>query len=158
MFSPATATSTRTGDQALVREINRSIILNALRDRAPISRAKLATATGLNKGTVSSLVKDLLDAQFVHEIGLGKNAGGGRPAIMLELNPRAGCILGVEVSPDFISGILTDFAAKILWLLENPEERKRMGEYGRRRIEAELAWKYSEKHLLDAYQRAFSKQ
>jgi predicted NBD/HSP70 family sugar kinase len=120
LLSPATATSTRTGDQALVREINRSIILNALRDRAPISRAKLATATGLNKGTVSSLIKDLLDAQFVHEIGLGKNAGGGRPAIMLELNPRAGCILGVEVSPDFISGILTDFAAKILWRCQEP--------------------------------------
>jgi glycosyltransferase involved in cell wall biosynthesis len=50
-----------------------------------------------------------------------------------------------------------DFAEKILWLLDHPEERKRMGEFGRRRIEKELAWEYSVQHLLAAYERAFSK-
>jgi glycosyltransferase involved in cell wall biosynthesis len=50
-----------------------------------------------------------------------------------------------------------DFAAKILWLIENPDERERMGEFGRRRVEEELAWEYSVKNLLAAYQRAFSK-
>ena len=49
-----------------------------------------------------------------------------------------------------------DFAKKILWLLERPEERKRMGEFGRRRIEKELAWEYSVEHLLAAYRRVFS--
>ena len=33
-----------------------------------------------------------------------------------------------------------DFAGKILWLLERPEERSRMGAFGRRRVETELAW------------------
>ncbi|MFZ0962493.1 MAG: glycosyltransferase family 4 protein [Terriglobia bacterium] len=50
-----------------------------------------------------------------------------------------------------------DFAAKILWLLDNPDERKRMGELGRKRVEEELAWDYSVKNLLAAYQRAMSK-
>jgi len=50
-----------------------------------------------------------------------------------------------------------DFAEKILWLLDHPEERKRMGEFGRHRIEKELAWEYSVQHLLAAYERAFSK-
>jgi len=49
-----------------------------------------------------------------------------------------------------------DFARKILWLLDHPEERRRMGELGRRRVEHELAWEYSVKHLLAAYDRAFS--
>ncbi len=53
---------------------------------------------------------------------------------------------------------VTDFAAKILWLLEHPEERQRMGEFGRRRVEKELAWEYSVEHLLAAYHRAFSKR
>lgn len=53
---------------------------------------------------------------------------------------------------------IVDFAAKVLWLLDHPEERKRMGEFGRRRVEQELAWKYSVENLLAAYQRAFSKR
>jgi glycosyltransferase involved in cell wall biosynthesis len=50
-----------------------------------------------------------------------------------------------------------DFAAKIVWLLENPDERKRMGEFGRRRVEEELAWDYSVANLLAAYRRVFRK-
>jgi len=105
----------RTGYQALVREFNLSIILNALRDRSPVSRASLATATGLNKTTVSSLVQQLIDANFVSEIGAGRTEEMGRPGILLELNPRAGCIIGAEIGVDFISVIVTDFAAEIMW-------------------------------------------
>ena len=115
MLSAEISTPTKTGNQALVREINLAIILSALPERAPISRAKLAAVTGLNKGTVSSLVRELVQARFVHEIGLDTAGAGGRPAIMLELNPRAGCLIGAEVGPDFISVVLTNFAAKTLW-------------------------------------------
>jgi glycosyltransferase involved in cell wall biosynthesis len=52
---------------------------------------------------------------------------------------------------------VNDFANKILWLLGKPDERIRMGEFGRKRVEEELAWKYSVQNLLAAYQRAFSK-
>ena len=51
-----------------------------------------------------------------------------------------------------------DFAAKILWLLDHPEERKKMGEIGRRRVETELAWEYSVENLLAAYERVFQKK
>ena len=51
-----------------------------------------------------------------------------------------------------------DFAAKILWLLENEDQRKRMGEFGRRRVEKELDWENSISNLLAAYERAFSKR
>jgi glycosyltransferase involved in cell wall biosynthesis len=53
---------------------------------------------------------------------------------------------------------VTDFAAKLLWLLDHPEERKRMGEFGYRRVRQELAWEYSVANLLAAYQRAFDKR
>ena len=52
---------------------------------------------------------------------------------------------------------VVDFSNKILWLLDRPNERMRMGELGRRRVEKELAWKYSVQHLLAAYERAFDK-
>jgi glycosyltransferase involved in cell wall biosynthesis len=53
--------------------------------------------------------------------------------------------------------LVTDFANKILWLLERPEERQRMGEFGRKRVEQQLAWEYSVGNLLAAYERAFTK-
>jgi glycosyltransferase involved in cell wall biosynthesis len=53
---------------------------------------------------------------------------------------------------------VVDFAAKITWLLDRPDERRRMGEFGRRRVEKELAWEYSVHHLLAAYERVFAKR
>lgn len=105
----------RTGDQALVRDINLSIVLHALRDHAPVTRASLAAITGLNKTTVSSLVQQLIDARFVSEIGAGKTEDVGRPGIMLQPNPGAGYIIGAEIGVDFISVVVTDFAAEIVW-------------------------------------------
>jgi glycosyltransferase involved in cell wall biosynthesis len=46
---------------------------------------------------------------------------------------------------------VTEFAANILWLLDHPEERKRMGEFASKRVEQKLAWKYSVGNLLLAY-------
>ena len=51
-----------------------------------------------------------------------------------------------------------DFADKILWLMAHPEERARMGESGRRRVQTQLAWEYSVPHLVAAYERAFAKR
>jgi glucokinase-like ROK family protein len=104
----------RTGDQALVREINLSVILQYLRENAPISRAALADMTGLNKTTVSSLVGELMDRQFVREVGLD-STGLGRPAMLLTLNPQAGAIISGEIGVDFVSAVCTNFAPEIVW-------------------------------------------
>jgi hypothetical protein len=50
-----------------------------------------------------------------------------------------------------------DFAAKLLWLLDHPAERERMGEFGRKRVAGALAWEYSVEHLLAAYDRALNR-
>jgi len=49
---------------------------------------------------------------------------------------------------------VADFAEKIVWLLDRPEERKKMGEFARKRIEGQLAWEYSVPQLLAAYRKA----
>jgi len=56
----------------------------------------LTEITGLNKTTVSSLVRELIAQHFVREIGFD-SSGNGRPAVLLELNPDAGCIIGMEI-------------------------------------------------------------
>jgi glycosyltransferase involved in cell wall biosynthesis len=47
-----------------------------------------------------------------------------------------------------------DFADKIIWLLDRPEERRKMGEFGRTRVEEQLSWEHSVPKLLAAYQKA----
>jgi glucokinase-like ROK family protein len=102
----------KTGDQALVRQINLAIILDQLRENAPLSRAALAEKTGLNKTTVSSLVSELIERHLVREIGLD-NAGIGRPSVQLTLNPEAGFVVSAEIGVDYVSVISTDFAPHI---------------------------------------------
>lgn len=48
-----------------------------------------------------------------------------------------------------------DMARKIVELLDDPERRQRMGEFGRRRVEQELEWQYEAPKLLAAYDRVF---
>ncbi len=115
----ATINHYRTGDQALVREINLSVIINHLRTNAPISRAALAETTGLNKTTVSSLVNELIERQFVQEIGLASSSAG-RPATLLKLNPTAGFIVSCEIGTYFILVICTDFSPKVIWRHQEP--------------------------------------
>jgi glycosyltransferase involved in cell wall biosynthesis len=52
---------------------------------------------------------------------------------------------------------VADFANKILWLLDNDEARRKMGEFGRNRVQQQLAWEYSVDSLLGAYHRVFTK-
>ena len=107
--------STRnSADQALVRELNLSLVLRYIHNEAPVSRAQIAQATGLNKSTVSSLAEDLLKRKLIHETGIN-SVGTGRPATLLEINPRAGGIIGTELGVDFIAIVLTDFTGNILW-------------------------------------------
>lgn len=102
-------------DHATMREMNLALVLNTLRLHAPISRSGLSSATGLNKATVSSLVKELQAHELVREIGVDTTSMDiGRPGINLELNPEAGYIVGAEIGVDFISVLVTNFAVEIL--------------------------------------------
>jgi len=105
--------SFNTADHSFVREVNLSSVLRLIHGEAPISRAKLAAETGLNKSTVSSLVEDLLDRNLIHETGIN-STGTGRPAMLLEINPQAGAIIGLEFGVDFIAIAITDFTGRIL--------------------------------------------
>lgn len=103
-----------TADQELIRKVNTSIVLNVLRLYAPISRAELAAKTKLNRSTISNIINSLLDEGLVLELDTMESKIG-RPSIALALKPEAGAVIGVEIGVGFISVILTDFVANILW-------------------------------------------
>jgi glucokinase-like ROK family protein len=112
-----------TADQVLVRKMNRSIIMDCLRMNISLSRAGLAEKTGLNPSTVSNIIKALLEEGLVRETDLSYS-DLGRPGRLLELNPCGGCALGVEINVDYISIMLTDFRANIIWSDRIPSNQK----------------------------------
>lgn len=78
----------------------------------------------------------------------------GKPIIQFDLKEGRFSAQEASLYCD-ANDLVADFAAAILWLLERPEERERMGQFGRRRVQKKLAWEYSVPHLQAAYERAF---
>jgi len=105
--------STVTGNQQLVKQINKTLVLEKVMNEAPISRACIAKELGLNKGTVSSLVSELIDEHLVFETGPGESSGGRRP-VMLTFNKDAGYAIGVDLGVNYILSILTDLKGNVV--------------------------------------------
>jgi glucokinase-like ROK family protein len=113
-------------DQTVVRESNLSSVLRHLHEQITLSRAQIANATGLNKSTVSSLVDELIEGRLIYETGTN-SGNAGRPATLLEINPNAGGIVGMELGVDFVSVVLTNFLGDILWQkIENADPAKKV--------------------------------
>ena len=51
-----------------------------------------------------------------------------------------------------------DFAAKVAWLIDNPDKGRAMGRIGRARVFDALSWAHSVPNLLAAYDRVFAKR
>lgn len=105
----------RTGDQIWVRERNLAIVLNYLWEAGqPVSRSYLVEMSGLNKSTVGSLLAQLQSWGFVKESGRSEPRPG-RPGTLIDVNPDAGRLIGVEIGVDFISVIVTDLKTQTIW-------------------------------------------
>ena len=97
-----------------LRRQNLAVVLRAIRDRPTISRAQIATATGLTRTTVSALVADLLDARLVRDIGAAPQATTGRPANRLVPDTGGPVGIGVDIQAGRIRCALVDFAGRLL--------------------------------------------
>ena len=106
----------RTGRRELIRDINRTLLLNLVREKGVASRAELARASGLSPSTVTGISASLLADGFLLEDAQPSAAATGpatigRPATNLRVNARAGYVVGIKVTPDHLAAIITDLAA-----------------------------------------------
>lgn len=102
-----------TWNQQLVKVNNKSKVLETIKDQAPLSRADISQQLGLTKGTISSLVNELLAENICYETGPGVSSGGRRP-VMLLFNECAGYSIGIDLGVNYILGVLTDLSGNIV--------------------------------------------
>ncbi len=104
-----------------IRDINRQIVLNYVRDRAPISRAEIARETALQRSTISAIVEDLREAGLIEEIGTGDSTGGRKPTL-LRLRTNTPVAIGVDVAPRRTTVAVADLAGKVMKKVGFPSE------------------------------------
>ena len=103
----------QTARLATIRDINRQIVLNYVREREPISRAEIARESALQRSTVSAIIDDLQTEGLVEEIGEGESTGG-RPPTMLRLRTAGAIAIGVAVTPSVTMIATSDLAGRVL--------------------------------------------
>ena len=96
-----------------VRDINRRIVLNYVRDRWPISRAEIARQTALQRSTVSTIVDSLISEGLIEEIGTGQSTGGRCPTL-LKLNTEGAAALGIDIAPTRTTVATSNLAGCVL--------------------------------------------
>lgn len=97
----------------LMRQMNRSLVLNTIRLEGPISRAQIARESGLSAATVSGLVTELILEELVFEREEGDSSGGRRP-VLLSLKPSGGFVIGIKLMEDHLIGALTNLEANVV--------------------------------------------
>ena len=109
-----------------MRRANRSVILTSIYRDGPLSRFELGQQTSLSAASVSNLVGELLEERVVEEAG-SVESDGGRPRVLLRVNPRFGYVVGAEVGETRVRVELFDLAMSVLATVVHPD---RDGEAG----------------------------
>jgi predicted NBD/HSP70 family sugar kinase len=104
-----------------IRDINRQIVLNYVREREPISRAEIARETALQRSTISAIVEDLKTEGLIEEVGEGESTGGRRPT-MLKLRAAGPIALGVSLTPTCTTIASSDLAGRVIDQEEFPTD------------------------------------
>src|SRR5690606_15020168 len=95
-----------------VRRHNLALVLGCVAEAEPLSRARVAERTGLTRGTVSSLVDELIAAGLVTELA-AERGGPGRPAAPLQLNRNGPAGLGLELGVDRLGACVVDLTGAV---------------------------------------------
>ncbi len=118
---PETATDREPAEQprlprasrSLLRDTNVSLIIELVRQAESISRAELARQSQLSAPTVSAIIDQLLKRGIVVETTTAPSSGG-RPPVLLKLEPKAGYVIGIKLRGDGLTTVVCDLDAEIV--------------------------------------------
>jgi predicted NBD/HSP70 family sugar kinase len=102
-----------------MRRRNRSTLLSELFFRGPLSRHDLSRITGLSAATASSVTAELLHERLIVEAGQIES-DGGRPRVLLRVNPGFGRLVGADVGETGVKVELFDLSMTRLAAVDEP--------------------------------------
>lgn len=100
-------------------QVNRAIVLSFIRHHKHISRVELAKKTKMAGPTISRIIQDLIAEGLVSEGGVGESIGGRRP-ILLNFRPEGRVIVGLDIRPQLVHGIVCNLDGDILFAEDAP--------------------------------------
>ncbi len=124
-----------------IRDINRQIVLNYVRERSPISRAEISSETALQRSTISLIVDELKSQGLVEEIE-GESTGG-RPPMLLRLRAAGPIAVGVDLGTDRTVVATSDLSGRVL---------------EREEFQTDPSWKQTTRQMIDCVKRLVEKQ
>jgi glucokinase len=101
------------GGPTQLKLLNVRGILNLLRLHGPCSRADLVRRSGLRAPTVSSAIRHLDESGLIEFLGPAESKGGRR-AIKLRFNARAGHVIGIDVGGTLLRVALANLDGAII--------------------------------------------
>jgi predicted NBD/HSP70 family sugar kinase len=101
------------------RTFNQQLVLRALHDHSPLSRADLARLTGLTRTSVGVLVGTLIEDRLIEEAGRGPSSGGKSP-ILLRVAPDGRHLIGLDLGEAQFTGAVVNLRGEILRSIHLP--------------------------------------
>lgn len=89
------------------------MILEAIRKKGPVSKATLSKQLGYNIATLSNYLEGYEKKGLISDQGLDTSSGGRKP-VLLALNTKEACLIGIDFNKTVVRGILTDLALDII--------------------------------------------
>lgn len=96
----------------LIRTMNEQLLLNQIRQLGLCSRADLARLSGLSKPTVSLALANVERSGLVRTAGQ-RTGVPGRSAVLYEIRPDAGYVLGLDIGHEYLRGAVADLTGEI---------------------------------------------
>ncbi len=96
----------------LIRAMNEQLLLSQIRQLGVCSRADLARLSGLSKPTVSLALANVERSGLVRTAGQ-RTGVPGRSAVLYEIRPEAGYVLGLDIGHEYLRGAIADLTGEV---------------------------------------------
>lgn len=104
----------------VMKNYNALLIIRTIRQNAPISRTELTRRVGLTTASVINITNALTEAGILVQVGLANGTAQGRKAVMLDVNPDAAYIVGMELNTEAITVGVSNFGGTMFDCVRTP--------------------------------------